>query len=276
MGGCLSATPLASNYFARYMVKTLKVFLFIGLSLFLNGCVVGINTNSSINKESFVWKSDTTDVVVFYYEKGSTADKNIEEIKKITLNDIRKLLAIIHVDKYDEQLTYFLVESRKRMKELIGHEINAGAVPQQNAVYAVYGEVKAIGMHELNHVIVHNIWCNPSNKWMSEGFAVYSDEEWGSYDLHSLNKYFFEKNKIIPLTDLFGRFDSYEDRITYPQSGSLVKYIIEKYGSDKFRELWDKGDDAISEIYSKSMYSLEKEWLEEIKKSNSDGIDYKL
>jgi hypothetical protein len=262
-------------------MKILRVFLFVGLSLLVGGCVVydylfAINTNSSINKESFVWKSDTTEMVIFYYENGSTADKNIEEIKKITLNDIKKLLAIIHVENYDGQLTYFLVESRKRMKELIGHEINAGAIPRQNAVYAVYGEVKAIGMHEFNHIIVHNTWGNPSNKWMSEGFAVYSDDEWGSYDLHSLSKYFLDKNKIILLNDLFGRFDSYEERITYPQAGSFVKYIIENYGSDKFRELWSKGDDAISEVYNKSIYVLEKEWLEEIKKSNSAGIDYKL
>jgi hypothetical protein len=262
-------------------MKKFKVLLFIGLSLLVCGCAVydylfAINTNSPINKESFNWKSDTTEVIVFYYEEGSTAEKNIEEIKKITLNDIKKLLAIIHVEKYDEQLTYFLVESRKRMKELIGHEINAGAIPRQNAVYAVYGEVKAIGMHEFNHIIVHNIWGNPSNKWMSEGFAVYSDDEWGLYDLHSLNKYFLEKNKIIPFNDLFERFDTYEERITYPQSGSHVKYIIEKYGFEKFRELWNKGDDKIFEIYNKSMSSLEKEWLEEIKKSNSKGIDYKL
>lgn len=262
-------------------MKKLKVLLFIGLSLFVYRCAVydylfAIDKNSSINKESFNWKSDTTEGIVFYFEEGSTVEKNIEEIKKITLNDIKKLLAIIHVEKYDEQLTYFLVESRKRMKELIGHEINAGAMPRQNAVYAVYGEIKATGLHEFNHVIVHNIWGNPSNKWMSEGFAVYSDDEWGLYDLHSLNKYFLEKNKIIPINDLFGRFDSYEERISYPQSGSLVKYIIEKYGTDKFRELWDKGEDAISEIYNKSISSLEKEWLEEIKKSNSDGIDYKL
>ncbi len=262
-------------------MKSFRIILLLSLSLFVCSCAVydylfSINTNASINKESFVWKSDTTDKVIFYYEQGSSAEKKIEGIKKTTLSDINKLLTIIHVDKYDNQLIYFLVESRKRMKELIGDEINAGAIPRQNAVYAVYGEVNATGMHEFNHIIVHNLWGNPSSKWMSEGFAVYSDDNWYSYNLHPLSKYLLEKNKIISLKLLSENFNSYDDRISYPLSGSFVKYIIEKYGYEKFRELWEEGDDAFAKIYERSLSELEKEWIEEIKKSNSSDIDYKL
>lgn len=259
----------------------IRLILFVALTVFTCGCAVynslfGINTNSSINKESFNWKCDTTDTVIFYYEKGSTAEKNIDEIERTTLNDIRKLLTMMGVENYNDCITYFLVESRQRMNELIGHEINAGAIPRQNSVYAVYGEVKAIGMHEFNHVIAHNILGNPSEKWLSEGFAIYSDDKWDSYDLHSLSKYFFEKGKIISLSELTKNFDSYDERITYPQSGSLVKYIIGKYGFDKFKKLWNDGNDGIETIYGKSISSLENEWIEEIKKSVPGKIDYKI
>ncbi|MCF8421242.1 MAG: hypothetical protein K9G63_20385, partial [Melioribacteraceae bacterium] len=171
----------------------------------------------------------------------------------------------------------FIVESRERMYELIKHKINAGAYPRFNAVYSVYSEkLKAVGDHEFHHIIVHNMWGMPSDNLLSEGFAVYSDDKWHGYELHPLCNYLFTKGKLLSLKELSDNFSEYSPLLTYPQSGSFIKYLYVKYGYEKLKLLWENGFKDIENIYDSSSDKIEYEWLEVIKNENSNDIKYEL
>ena len=174
-------------------------------------------------------------------------------------------------------MQFFIVESRERMCELIKHKINAGAYPRFNAVYSVYSDkLKAVGDHEFHHIIVHKMWGMQDEKILSEGFAVYSDDKWHDYELHSLCNYLLIKGKLLSLKEISDNFSKHSSLITYPQSGSFIKYLYEKYGCEKLKLLWRNGFKKLENIYNSSLDKIEAEWLETIKKENCDNIKYEL
>jgi hypothetical protein len=64
------------------------------------------------------------------------------------------------------------------------------------------------------------------------------------------------------------------DLVTYPESGSFVKFLYEKYGVDAVRQLWQRGDGQIARIFGKSIDDLEREWRATIATADATGIKY--
>ena len=62
----------------------------------------------------------------------------------------------------------------------------------------------------------------------------------------------------MPLFQLISSFYEQDDLIAYLQAGSVVEYLLERYGRDRFRVLWRSG--AIKEAYGSSVESIEWEW----------------
>jgi hypothetical protein len=256
-----------------------KLFVFLIISCTLQGCAVydwiyTPTVNKSLNKQNFSWVSDTVEGIAYHFDKGSYKQEDMHEIKDVTKRSISKILVLTDEKEYPETIDYFIVPTRERMKELTGFTINAFAYPRLNVVYAIIGsKIRAIGGHEFNHTITANIWGN-AESWLSEGFAVYSDDGWNGYSLYELNNYLLGKNKLLSLEELIDKFHSHSVMVTYPQSGGIVKYLYEKYGIEKFKTLWQKGSGSIEKIYGKRLTEIEKEWKEEIKKHDLKGINY--
>jgi len=237
-----------------------------------------ISPQKVFENKSFVWESDSSLHVKYYFAPNSTAAKNIDSIKIKSEKYFAKALSIIHENNYPSKISQIFVESRSKMKELTMFEDNGLANWKYNAIYYVYGDsLKINGAHEFNHVITNNLWGeNKSYLWLSEGFAVYADDSWGKHDLHLLCKFLLDKNKLLPLHELRTNFNDYTSLITYPEAGSFVKYLYEVYGYQKFKELWQKGEDKAQDIYGKSLEDLENEWLAVVKTKDAHGIKYKF
>jgi len=77
----------------------------------------------------------------------------------------------------------------------------------------------------------------------------------------------------IPLADLrAGPFYDFQHEISYLEAGSFVKYLIEQYGLDSFKELYrlatgdaTHDDQLVQQLYGRSYAQLESEWLERLK-----------
>jgi hypothetical protein len=123
----------------------------------------------------------------------------------------------------------------------------------------------------------------------SEGFATYASELLGSDALallgapgRKIDQAACEASRggrLFSLTDLFALPDigSVESRseVSYPQSASVVKFLIETYGIDRFRagyrELQDVGDSTTvrtnREIFGRTFEPIERlepRWLHRI------------
>jgi hypothetical protein len=263
-------------------MKHLKLYFIILLgSIIFSGCSFNYGVFSPqkvFENKNFTWVPDSSQHVKYYFAPNSRAAKDIDLIKKEAERSVARNLSLIHEDDFTEKITLIFAESRKKMKELTGMESNGLANWKYNAVYYVYGDsLRVNGPHEFNHVITVNLWGkNECSNWLGEGFAVYSDDQWGRNNLHTLAKYFLDKNILISINDLQDNFRNYTDLITYPEAGSFVKYLYEKYGHEKIKKLWQCGEGEINNIYGRPVEELEKEWIEVIKGYDAGGIKYKI
>jgi hypothetical protein len=263
------------------MKKFKLLFIVFIFSITISSCsfdYYAISPQNVFKNKNFAWCSDSTQHIKYYFASNSRVSKDIDTIKEKSERYITHILMLIHEDNYLQKISMIFTESRLKMKELTNLESNGLANPKYNAVYYVYGDsLRVNGEHEFNHVIVTNLWGNNHiSRWLAEGFAVFSDDLWWSKPLHLLNKYFIDKGIFVSLPELQSNFNKHSDLITYPESGSFVKYLYEKYGYQKIKRLWQQGEDEVESIYGKSFDELEKEWVDVIKSYDAKGIKYKL
>ena len=260
----------------------MKIYLLSILMLILSSCsLIQFGTYNppskveTLSNSSFRWQKDSTKHFNFYYDSRFIPNGYVDSAKVIFEKEYPELLRFLGVKKYKEKLNLFMVDSRKDMGKLIGMETNGIASPKDNTVYSIFNaNVKTYGKHEFCHVISINEWGMYKEVWLSEGLAVNSDDNWWGYDLHSLANYLYSKNKLIPIKEIIKNFHKYESLITYPECGSFVKYIKDKYGLALVKELWKDGATVFEKRLDKNISSIEQEWLQEIKKHNYTNIDY--
>lgn len=262
-------------------MKTILVSLF---SILLVGCFFDTFNYDSIaphkvfQNKNFTWVSDSSKHINYYFAPNSAAANNIDTIKNKSERNVDRVLFLIHESDYSPKINLIFSDSRLKMKELTSFESNGLANWKYNTIYYVYGDsLKVLGAHEFNHVIVTNSWGETTTfRWLGEGFAGYSDDAWGKYDLHVLCKYFMDNNLLLPISALRNDFDDYNVMITYPESASFVKFLYEKYGFRRLKSLWQQGDGVVEAIYGKSFKDLESEWLTVLKNYNAQDVKYKI
>jgi hypothetical protein len=97
--------------------------------------------------------------------------------------------------------------------------------------------------HEMSHLVIHQATDNPFGGlpvWLDEGIAVYNenrdelDEDFrGSFE-HAV-----EEDQLMSLRSLSSPFpaDPWAANLAYGQSGAVVKFIVDTYGSEAMAEL---------------------------------------
>lgn len=124
--------------------------------------------------------------------------------------------------------------------------------------------------HELSHVVVHQATDNPYGgipQWLNEGLAMYSEGELEDVYRLALNRA-VEEGSLLSLKTLSSNFpsDPQQATLSYAQSYSIVKYIIDRYGRDrlaKLLEVFSQGstyDAATKAALGVSVDELERQW----------------
>lgn len=129
--------------------------------------------------------------------------------------------------------------------------------------------------HELSHAILHakirgTIGQLSIPHWLDEGLAVYNET-----DDHAPDEQFEEafqpavrRNALIPLRSMQLQFpnDSAQAQLAYGQSYSVVKFMIEEFGKEKFADLlsiYERGaapDDGLVQVYGLNQDRIENAW----------------
>ena len=227
--------------------------------------------------------SYTTDHYVFTYKEDSLAAKDIKKIVKIQEECFKKICNTLKV-VFTEKINYFLLDSAEEVGKLYGinEPINGFAVWGENKIYAVYNDkIKCIGPHEDAHLISFVI-NTPKSNFIVEGLAMYFDEKWWGLDNDVWTSYYKANKKDLSISNLLNNeaFDSLNCEITYPIAGSFVKYLISKFGVDKFIQLYQitevPNSSDFKRIFHYTIQELESLFNQEISKVNYDLQEIKL
>lgn len=97
--------------------------------------------------------------------------------------------------------------------------------------------------HEMSHLVIHQATDNPFGslpRWLDEGIAVYNENrDELDDDFRPLFERAVRDNKLMTLRTLSSPFpaDPLEANLAYGQSGAVVRFIVDTYGSEAMAEL---------------------------------------
>ena len=128
--------------------------------------------------------------------------------------------------------------------------------------------------HELTHVLVGHLTFSCLGSvptWLNEGLAVYSEGGLGSASETQLNNA-IQNDQLLTVRSLSGGFSEIPSRayLSYSQSYSIVKYLVDTYGQAKMNSLLTALrdgttiDDALLRIYGFDVEGLEADWRKAI------------
>ena len=125
--------------------------------------------------------------------------------------------------------------------------------------------------HELVHIFGYRMKARLAPGILTEGLAVCYEEVGENLNVHSRARNLRITGDSKPLTSILTQYSISGDVDAYSQAGSFVKYLIDTYGIEVFKEFY-RGSSAsqlstaehifitASEVYGKSFFDLEQEW----------------
>jgi hypothetical protein len=123
--------------------------------------------------------------------------------------------------------------------------------------------------HEMSHLVIHQATDNPFTglpRWLDEGIAVYNENrDELDEDFRPLFERAVRNDTLITLRTLSSPFsaDPLEANLAYGQSGAMVNFIVETYGSEAMADLLS--------IFAEG--AIPDEALEQALGVDTDGLD---
>jgi len=217
-----------------------------------------------------------------YYVKDSTAEKQIDKIVQQREKGYSRICEFTAVD-LDIRVCMVFFEDGKTKHTETGHQGLGWAFGR--TIVEIYNEEQKLDpYHETTHILMNPVGNPPA--LFNEGFAVYMSERLGARGaeyligkpttVYNRVRELKAKGDWVELHELltYTEIGSSETRppISYPEAGAFVKFLIDKYGKDKFlrayktlknsndKTIHQQNIETLKKIYGKSWAELEKEW----------------
>ncbi len=236
----------------------------------------------------FVWKTlENGPVTVFYYGGAEPTAQVVLDTALQTLNKMgreagisleRPVKVILYNTKpdMDGAIPFTSATSRREL-------ITAGQAYSEHDLVLVLGvgrDIIRTVAHELTHLITHQLADNPYRQipaWLNEGLSMYAEGDlYGEYKRALENA--IRQDRLFSVKQMTTMPGRPEDVILlYGQSHSLVKFLIERYGPDKMRQLlaaYKEGttdDDALRRVYGFDRDGLYAQWRQSLGLPASPG-----
>src|SRR5512139_3229458 len=180
--------------------------------------------------------------------------------------------------KADEPIDLYIFANTDDMRDAILYEpswTGGQAFPAQNIVIIgiAPNEMewgKDAIVHELTHVLVGHLTFSCLGDvptWLNEGLAVYSEGQLDQLSQDQLDQA-IKDDTLLSVRSLSGGFSEVADKayLSYSESYSLIKFLIETYGQDKMTALLvtlrdgTTIDEALQQTYGFDVEGLEDAW----------------
>lgn len=178
----------------------------------------------------------------------------------------------------DQPIDLYIYASNRDMQDAVLYEpgwTGGEAFASQNIVIIGISpsEVdwgKRAEVHELTHVLVGHFTftcLGDVPTWLNEGLAVYSEGPLDADSARQLDEA-VRSNSLLPVRSLSGPFSEVSSKayLSYSESYSIVKFLLDKYGRDKMNGLLlglrdgNTIDEALATAYGFDVEGLEDAW----------------
>jgi hypothetical protein len=235
---------------------------------------------TATSNAAFQWDSLVTPAFTLYAQRGGYAAGQFPEFRGEVDSAITHALQILGEPAYRAHLQVFYVRSRDDVKAVTGMAGMGITRAAYNAVVLVAADtIRPAHRHEVMHAVSLRLWGQPgaapgdprepSNAavfyrggWLREGLATAADYGCVPWSVRGIAAQLAAENERIPLDTLTVGFYQKDDLSAYLQGGSLVEFLLDTYGRDRFKRLWRLGADSIATVYGKPSARIEAEWLD--------------
>jgi hypothetical protein len=247
------------------MRPLLAALLLIVIATNAPGCGTLIVTQRSMaslrDHPRFEWTALESDGCVVYAEPGSDPASDLPEIAGSAAAAREVILNGLNLDNYNATISIFVVDTRERMRTLIGRETNGVGFHTANAVCLVWPRTGSSGLrHEIAHVVAMNAWGVPE-RWINEGLAVHLTGEWIGDDIDAAAALLHDRGQLPSLDALTRRFNSLPSEVAYPAAGSFVGLLAATGGIEAVHDVWRGGRRSLEPVTGMSLIELEAAWF---------------
>jgi hypothetical protein len=232
---------------------------------------------SARDNDEFRWDSVTARDYTLYVPRDSYATSRVADFEAAVQEAITRDAALLGNTALPGHLRVFYVSSRAEMKTVAGGAYSGYADPAALGVVLVAASGwQPVHRHEIMHVLSLRAWGYPrtngwadpmptldiwrQGSWLREGLAAAAEDLCGAYTYRGVAAQMQNEGQLFPLDTLQDAFTRQDDLAAYVQAGSLVQYLMQRFGEPRFRELWRDGGGHILRVYGESAASLESGW----------------
>jgi hypothetical protein len=249
------------------------------------------------NRKETVWLDDQHDwqtesggdINLHWYDAGASFGRELHESAVKSLADLAEVTGL----RTAKPIDLYIYSNTDDMRDAVLYEPGwTGGLAYADHNIVIIGITpdqmewgKRTQAHELTHALVGQLTfscLSDMPTWLVEGLAMYGE---GGPDEPS-QKQFDEALKddtLVPVRSLSGGFseDPAKADISYTQSYSLVKFLIDQYGQDKMLDFLSKlrdgatVDEALQQVYGFDIEGFEDAWRADIGAQPRSGSNAK-
>ena len=235
------------------------------------------------------WHQYETENITFFYPKEINIDDHIQEIE--LLDEKYQSMCKVMEFSFDDRIEYYKASSREECGRLLTQPPFNGlaAVSYKDSIawFQIAVSTTFYNPHEVMHVISLSSGIPFRFPVFCEGLAVaYGGTSFQTAEYaHNYSKNILDNTNYIPIKRLLTMNSSdflQSSYITYQESGSFVRYLLDVYGVDKLKDLisnFDLSEDMDAQsmrVYNSSLDDLEKKWKAFLRKIELPGIGFSI
>jgi hypothetical protein len=231
--------------------------------------------------DRFEWKSlSEGGLTVWYYDASEDDVRNFLSVGQQTLDQMGALLGTT----VDYPVKVFVYKNAQDMEPVVlarqlspeGGAITLGeVVVSDTAVVARDFSPLDILRHELTHIVMRSAFRGAFGElpaWLEEGIAVYGQSQ-PMPEMESALQAAIKSNRPFTVRSLSSASVGQSDGnvgLFYGQSYSIVRFLIDEYGAEKFRALLaafregNQTDEALMQVYGFDQDGLENAWRQSV------------
>ena len=263
-------------YRKNHTTKKFLVFIVVLISsLFVYfSPIFGYSTDKARIEKELTGTIDTPHFIIHYSPK----------VNKDLINDIAihheyyyKVLSGFFNVALNKKIESFLFLNDEQKKRLFGSANADVAKPWLLQIYISYEDYNTTLKHELAHcftsAFAHGLFkvADNFNPYLIEGAAVAADPIYDENDIHFMAALAYHFGYKTDLKHLFNflSFFKQTSSISYIFAGSFSKYLVDKYGIEKYKKLYSDLD--FKKIYGTTIDTLNMDYSKFLDKIQTKG-----
>jgi hypothetical protein len=226
----------------------------------------------------FTFKTLHRDNITLYYHSGSesaaqavldAAAETLDKVSKLEQTQVTFPVKVFLYSTADEMQPAIAPDSPGRGVQVLGE-----VVYSDTAMVSADVATLDITRHEVAHIVTRQATKGPFGvpAWLNEGISVFSQSrplEGHEAALQSA----IRSDRVLSMRELTSSASGSVGEtvgLYYGEAGSIVKYLVDTYGEEKFAELlktFKEGSDvgkAFQSVYGFDQYGLENEWRKSV------------